>query len=159
VVVDEHSADPGTFLSVPWNLVYDELPEDHELDFQAGEGEERWRPFWAIRYKLTTGRRVEPLKRLPTWSDPRVIVVIDPTVYNALHEEQKRKLDAFLAEERLTRVGSMRELRAALRAGYPGLLYWLGHACPEYFCLGDSEKIHPSDLRNLLTSFVERERP
>jgi len=78
IVVEERSGDPGAFLSVPWNLVYDEYPEDHELDFQAGEGKERWRPFWAIRYNLTTGRRVEPWKRLPVWSDPRVIVVYRP---------------------------------------------------------------------------------
>jgi len=159
IVVEERSGDPGAFLSVPWNLVYDEYSEDHELDFQAGEGKERWRPFWAIRYNLTTGRRVEPWRRLPVWSDPRVIVVIDPTVYKFLPEEQRRHLDEFLAEERLTRVGSMRELRAALRAGYPRLLYWLGHATPEYLRLGDTEEIHPSDLRNLLSSYADRERP
>ena len=159
IVVEEGSGDPGAFLSVPWNLVYDEYPEDHELDFQAGEGKERWRPFWAIRYNLTTGRRVEPWKRLPVWSDPRVIVVIDPTVYKFLPEEQRKHLDEFLAEERLTRVGSLRELKAALRAGYPRLLYWLGHATPEYLRLGDTEEIHPSDLRNLLSSYADRERP
>ena len=159
IVVEERSGDPGAFLSVPWNLVYDEYPEDHELDFQAGEGKERWRPFWAIRYNLTTGRRVEPWKRLPVWSDPRVIVVIDPTVYKFLPEEQRRHLDEFLAEERLTRVGSLRELKAALRAGYPRLLYWLGHATAEYLRLGDTEEIHPSDLRNLLSSYADRERP
>ena len=38
VVVEERSTDPGTFLSVPWNLVYDERPEDYEPDFQAGAG-------------------------------------------------------------------------------------------------------------------------
>ena len=159
IVVEEGSGDPGAFLSVPWNLVYDEYPEDHELDFQAGEEKERWRPFWAIRYNLTTGRRVEPWKRLPVWSDPRVIVVIDPTVYKSLPEEQRRHLDEFLAKERLTRVGSLKELKVALRAGYPRLLYWLGHATPEYLRLGDTEEIHPSDLRNLLSSYAGRERP
>ena len=84
VVVEERSADAGTFLSVPWNLVYDERPAKYKAAFQKGQGVERWRPFWSVRYNLTSGRRVEPLKRLPLWSDPRVIVVIDPTVHEGL---------------------------------------------------------------------------
>ena len=74
IVVEERSADAGTFLSVPWNLVYDERPAKYKAAFQKGQGVERWRPFWSVRYNLTSGRRVEPLKRLPLWSDPRVIV-------------------------------------------------------------------------------------
>src|SRR5262245_2833533 len=70
IVVEEQAADPRAFLSVPWNLVYDERPAKHKPAFQAGKGVERWRPFWSIRYNLTSGRRVEPLKRLPTWSEP-----------------------------------------------------------------------------------------
>jgi len=65
VVVEERSADANTFLSVPWNLVYDERPAKYKAAFQKGEGAERWRPFWSARYNLTSGRRVEPLKRLP----------------------------------------------------------------------------------------------
>ena len=155
IVVNERLTDPGTFLSIPWNVVYDELPEDHESDFRAGEGEEQWRPFWAIRYNLTTGRRVDPLRRSSIRRD-RVLVVIDPTVYQNLNGEQRRLLDEFLTEARLTRVGSLRELKTALRADFPQLLYWLGHATPEYLQLGPAdhrepvEKIFPSDLRNLL---------
>ena len=52
----------------------------------------------------------------------------------------------------------MDELEAALEEGYPRLLYWLGHATPEYLMLGD-ERIAPGDLRNLLRSFDDRERP
>jgi tetratricopeptide (TPR) repeat protein len=158
VVVEERSADAGTFLSVPWNLVYDERPAKYKAEFQAGQGVERWRPFWSARYKLTSGRRVEPLKRLPLWVDPRVVVVVDPTVHEGLVEEQKQRLDQFLAEAGLTAVGSMDELEAALEEGYPRLLYWLGHATPEYLMLGD-ERIAPADLRNLLRSFDDRERP
>ena len=158
VVVEERSADAGTFLSVPWNLVYDERPAKYKAAFQKGEGAERWRPFWSARYNLTSGRRVEPLKRLPLWSDPRVVVVVDPTVHEGLNDEQKQRLDQFLAESGLTAVGSMDELEAALEEGYPRLLYWLGHATPEYLQLGD-ERIAPGDLRNLLRSFDDRERP
>jgi hypothetical protein len=111
-----------------------------------------------VRYNLTSGRRVEPLKRLPLWTDPRVVVVIDPTVHEGLNDDQKQRLDRFLAEANLAAVGSMDELQAALEAGYPRLLYWLGHATPEYLMLGD-ERIAPGDLRNLLRSFDDRERP
>jgi len=158
VVVEERSADAGTFLSVPWNLVYDERPAKYKAAFQKGEGAERWRPFWSARYNLTSGRRVEPLKRLPLWVDPRVVVVVDPTVHDGLDDEQKQRLDQFLAEAGLTAAGSMNELEAALEEGYPRLLYWLGHATPEYLQLGD-ERIAPGDLRNLLRSFDNRERP
>ncbi len=158
VVVEELAADPAAFLSVPWNLVYDERPAKHKAAFQKGQGAERWRPFWSVRYNLTSGRRVEPLKRLPTWSDPRVVVVVDPTVHEGLNDEQKGRLDQFLDEAGLTAVGSLDELEAALEEGYPRLLYWLGHATPEHLMLGD-ERIAPGDLRNLLRSFDDRERP
>ena len=137
IVVEERSADAGTFLSVPWNLVYDERPAKYKAAFQKGQGVERWRPFWSARYNLTSGRRVEPLKRLPLWIDPRVVVVVDPTVHEDLNNEQKGRLDGFLAEAGLTAVGSLDELEAALEEGYPRLLYWLGHATPEYLMLGD----------------------
>ena len=52
----------------------------------------------------------------------------------------------------------MDELETALVEGYPRLLYWLGHATPDYLMLGD-QRIAPSDLRNLLRSFDDRERP
>ena len=158
VVVEERSADAKAFLSMPWNLVYDERPAKYKAAFQKGQGVERWRPFWSARYNLTSGRRVEPLKRLPLWSDPRVVVVVDPTVHEGLNDEQKQRLDQFLAEAGLTAVGSMDELEAALEEGYPRLLYWLGHATPDYLMLGD-ERIAPGDLRNLLRSFDDRERP
>ena len=158
VVVEERSADANTFLSVPWNLVYDERPAKYKAAFQKSDGAERWRPFWSARYNLTSGRRVEPLKRLPIWKDPRVVVVVDPTVHEGLNSEQKQRLDQFLGESGLTAVGSMDELEAALEEGYPRLLYWLGHATPEYLQLGD-ERIAPGDLRNLLRSFDNRDRP
>src|SRR5262249_48872505 len=48
-----------------------------------------------------------------------------------------------------TQVGSLDELNAALEAGYPRLLYWLGHARPDYPLLGH-ERISPADPRDLL---------
>jgi hypothetical protein len=107
LVVDEQSADPRAFLSIPWNLVYDDRPAKFKAAFQQGQGVERWRPFWSVRYNLTSGRRVEPLKRLPLWNDPRVIVVVDPTVHADLEKDQQQRLDQFLTELQLTAVGSM----------------------------------------------------
>ena len=159
IVVEEQSADARAFLSVPWNLVYDERPAKHKAAFQGGQGTERWRPFWSIRYNLTSGRRVEPLRRLPVWSNPRVIAAINPDIYEEMHADQKQKLDAFLDETGITRVGSMAELEQAMEEGYPQLFYYLGHATPDYLTLGNHETVTPSDLRNLLRSFDDRERP
>jgi hypothetical protein len=159
IVVEEQSADSRAYLSVPWNLVYDERPAKHKPAFQSGQGAERWRPFWSIRYNLTSGRRVEPLRRLPIWSKPRVIAAINPDIYDEMHEDQKQKLDQFLAETGIARVGSMAELEQAMEEGYPQLFYYLGHATPDYLTLGNQETVTPSDLRNLLRSFDDRERP
>ena len=81
-------------------------------------GPERWRPFWAVRYDLTCGRRVEPLRRMPVWDAPRIVVVVDPTVYETLHEDQRDALDGFLGKTGLTAVGTKDELDAA-RGGVP----------------------------------------
>ena len=159
IVVEEQSADARAYLSVPWNLVYDERPAKHKAAFQGGQGTERWRPFWSIRYNLASGRRVEPLRRLPVWSNPRVIAAINPDIYEEMHEDQKQKLDQFVTDTGITRVGSMAELEQAMEEGYPQLFYYLGHATPDYLTLGNHETVTPSDLRNLLRSFDERERP
>ena len=80
VVLEERSADPGTFLSVPWNLVYDERPAKYKPAFQRGKG----RALAAVlvdplqpdqRAACRAPEAVADLDR------PRVIVVVDPTVY------------------------------------------------------------------------------
>src|SRR4051794_29661285 len=58
IVVEERSADLGSVLAVPWNLVYDQPAISSKAAFLRGEDAERWRPFWAVRYKLNSGRRV-----------------------------------------------------------------------------------------------------
>ena len=93
-----------------------------------------------------------------------------------MRAEERRDLDVFLkefgfepisapsppgktdAKQVRTQVGSLDELEAALEAGYPRLLYWLGHAQPDYLLLGD-ERISPADLRNLLRTYDDRDRP
>ena len=123
--------------------------------FAQGEADDRWRPFWALRYNLSCGRRVEPLRRLPVWDAPRLLLVVDPTVHRELDEEQRQRLDEFLRARGLSTVGSLDELEEELEEGRPQLMYWLGHATPEYLLLGD-DQIEPLDLLNLLQGMTTR---
>jgi WD40 repeat protein len=150
VVVEETAAVAADECRIPWNLVYDTDPDDAMAAPEGDDDRERWRPFWGIRYDLTCGRRVEPLRRRVAWADPRVVVVVDPPAYARMHEDQRRRIDDFLAARRLERVETIDGLKRALREGQPRLLYWLGHARPEYLCLGDGEKIAPRALEGLL---------
>jgi WD40 repeat protein len=176
IVVEEDPDQAERFLAIPWNLVYDQRPVHYKNAFQTGQGVERWRPFWAIRYNLASGRRVDPWRRLSDWTDPRVVAVIDPKARQGLRAEERRDLEVFLkefgfepisassppgkpnAKQLRTQVSSLDELEAALEAGYPSLLYWLGHAQPDHLLLGD-ERISPADLRNLLRTYDDRDRP
>jgi hypothetical protein len=97
VVVEEPSGDTGAWLSIPWNLVYDELPDKFKESFRTESSTERWWPFWSVRYNLTSGRRVEPWQRMPIWEQPRVVVVVDQTVY------KKRFIRNYRAQIRLRR--------------------------------------------------------
>ncbi len=159
IVVEEQSADPRHFVSIPWNLVYDERPAKHKPAFQTGKSTERWRPFWSIRYNLTSGRRVEPLKRLPIWSDPRVIVVVDPDVHEDLNDDQKATARRVPGRGRPDeRPAPWRSWRRRSRKAIPGSCTgWATRV--RTISSSAAERIAPSDLRNLLRSFDDRERP
>ncbi len=86
-------------------------------------------------------------------------MVIDPTVHKSLHDDQRQRLDQFMLEAGLTAVESMDELKEAMEAGYPRLLYWLGHTTDDFCLLLGDEKIAPADLKSLLSEFDDRERP
>jgi WD40 repeat protein len=155
IVVEENANIAADECAIPWNLVYDTDPDD-DMDASAeGDDRERWRPFWGIRYDLTCGRRVEPLRRQALWTDPRVVVVVDPTAYGRLHEDQKRRLDEFLAARKIDKVETLERLKRVLRQGQPRLLYWLGHARPEFLRLGEREVITPRALEDLLIRSAE----
>ena len=143
---------------MPWNLVYDERPAKHKAAFQTGAGRRAVAAVLVDPLQPDQRAAGRAVARLPVWNNPRVIVVIDPTVYEEMHDEQKQRSTSSWPRRSLTTVGSMDELEPALEEGYPQLLYWLGHATPDYLTLGD-ERITPSDLRNLLRSFDDRERP
>ena len=153
VVLEERSTELGLVLAVPWNLVYDQPAIAAKAAFLHGKDTERWRPFWGVRYKLTSGRRVEPWRRAPVWKAPKVIVVIDPQAYETLAEDSKTSLDALLAECELEPVHSIEGLQETLLKGYPHFLYWFGHATPNHLLLGDTEAITPGELRDLFDAF------
>jgi len=157
IVVDDRAETAKTSCSIPWNLVYDEPAGHHRQALLSAQGEERWRPFWGMRYLLTSGRRVEPLTWQPYWTDPWVVVVVDPTAYQALHNDQKQQLNDFLSATKLEKVQSLSELKTRLgkKVGCPLLLYWLGHARPDILMLGNHDQVTPSAFRELLESYVD----
>ena len=97
---------------------------------------------------------------MPIWSKPRVIAAINPDIYDEMHEDQKQKLDAVPGRDghhagRLDGGAGGRRWRKDT----PSSSTTSGHATPDYFTLGNHETVTPSDLRNLLRSFDDRERP
>ena len=131
---------------VPWNLVYDRQPD--EAAFREGTQLERWRPFWGLRYDLSAGRRVQPLRRMPTIEKPRVLIVADSAVADGLPGDTRELLE--LAQVQGWTVARTRaELAAAVRDGRPDVLYWLGHTEAAGLVLGE-DVITPRELTDLL---------
>jgi hypothetical protein len=136
---------------IPWNLVYDRRPDPAAFR-TGGDDPARWLPFWGIRYDLSCGRRVSPLRRFPVLNNPRVVVVTDPFVIDNLPDEA-RGLAELCGAHGWPLARSRAELVDALRAGRPDVLYWLGHTQAEPFglVLGE-DAITPDDLRGLMES-------
>jgi hypothetical protein len=139
----------------PWNVIYDEEPE--ESAFEMGDGGRKWlEPFWGIRYNVCGGQAVNPLRRMPLPAKPQVLVVIDPIVLADLEAyaeqddtTQRSRLDGFLSGHGLVPITSPSELAKALKERRPHIIYWLGHAEPDVLRLG-GELIDLFDLGNLL---------
>jgi hypothetical protein len=123
-------------LYVPWNVVYDQPPPGPDEFRPAQENLETWLPFWGVRYNLACGRRVNPLRRLPQWERPEVILVIDPQIRADLPDEarQRRRLTGFVASRGCRVVESREQLADALKENRPYLVYWLSHATPTPWC-------------------------
>src|SRR5262245_17771666 len=123
VVVEE-----GEF-SVPWTVVYDEDPAGRSFPFDRVAGRpalDDCGPFWGLRYRLGSGKRVDPLRRTSAPSSPRLVVVIDPDTYDNLGNEEKRRLDEFCRGRSVvpcTTLGQI-ETRLAPGQGRAHLLYW-----------------------------------
>jgi hypothetical protein len=136
---------------VPWNLVYDQDPPVPDAFQLPVNDSAAWHPFWGIRYCLASGRRVNPLRRVPVWGRPDVILVIDPEIRASLPDEdrQARRLAAFARASGVRVVESREQLSEALKGDRPYLVYWLSHATPNALVLGDAE-IAPAELMRLL---------
>ena len=136
----------------PWNLLYDEEPEETAFDGSLAG----FAPFWGYRYNVCGGQPVDPLRRMPLPTEPEVLVVIDPVVLCDLQNykeadgtTQREKLDRFLTARALTPITSKAELEKTLKQQRPNVIYWLSHAEPDALHLG-SERIDQVALRNLL---------
>ncbi len=101
---------------------------------------------------------MEPLRREATWTNPRVVMVIDPVAYNKLHDDQKQRLEDYLARKRLNKVESLDELKQGLTQGQPRLLYWFGNSRPECLLLGNREIITPRTLEDELIRSAKGDR-
>ena len=136
---------------VPWNLVYDQIPPAPDAFPFSPTDLGPWEPFWGIRYSVACGRRVNPLRRVPLWGRPDVILVIDPEIRASLPDEdqQARRLAAFAGTNGFRVVESCEQLSAALKGDRSYLVYWLSHATPNALVLGDAE-ISPAELMRLL---------
>ena len=140
---------------VPWNVFFEQEPV--EKAFLSAESLDCWRPFWGIRYDLAGGRRVEPLRRLPWLNEPKVLLVICPTIFESLPAEQKATLDAFVSTGGFKVIGSKAELAAEMEELRPDLMYWLCHATPSALVLND-EEISPGELMDMFRSQADEDR-
>ncbi len=139
---------------VPWNLVYDEQPD--EASFRGAGGLAAFAPFWGMRYNICGGQPVDPLRRMPLPTKPHVLIVLDPVVLDGLGTypdkdglTQRDRLERFLSSQGLAPVTSSAALAKALKQDRPHVIYWLGHADPNALHLGP-ERIDQTALRNVL---------
>ena len=106
-------------LAIPWNLVYDADPAEYKDAFQTG----RIRAVAAV-----LGDPVQPDLRPAGWSrcggrsdwtDPRVVVVIDPAKYDRLHERPRSGATGCLPEGVGFEGPARRHGQVGRRAGAP----------------------------------------
>ena len=132
--------------SVPWNAVYDCEPD--KAAFLEADGKE-WEPFWGIRYRLAASRGGgSPLPRTSVLEGPRVLLVGDagdPELGEIVAE-----LRQFAAENGLTFVDCLEDLKRELAHERPDLLYWTSHAEPAALVL-DNDEISANQLLHLLS--------
>src|SRR5262249_37335546 len=140
----------------PWNVIYDEDPDQKPL-FREDPPDGRdidsdaLRPFWGLRYNLSGGLPVDPLRRKRLKNPPDLLLVVDPVVLEGLSRHaqpgkpgttQRDRLRAFVDRCKARPGGRVattkEELRRALKAR-PQVIYWLGHADPSYLALGDDK--------------------
>ena len=117
---------------IPWNVVHDEEPV----------GPPNLQAFWGVRYPLTTGRRINPLRLNPIISEPEVLLVLDPDG-NQAEQSAWRKLGSDRSWRTATTVA---ELTAALDQQCPDVLCWVGGVRDGALVLG-AETVELAELR------------
>ncbi len=160
----------GPMPAVPWNLVYDGYVDVDELTeaFQT-DAATAWARFWGVRFDLSCGQNVNPLKA-DHRIDPRTaraVIVMDEVISGRLlAEEPARKAfedllkrieeisdpempvadesEACAARDSKTPVVTVlhdaNDLKRYVRKnGLPNLLYWLSHAKPDALYLEFAE--------------------
>lgn len=134
--------------TLPWNVIYDQEPDEDEF-LEQTPSPDHWRPFWGLRYDLSGGRKVDPLRRVPVLKDPKLLMVVDTEIRDGLPEDQQQRLAAFIEKHGLNVVHTKKDLKTATRTERPDVLYWLSHAEPEALILSH-EPVSPRELRKLL---------
>ncbi len=125
---------------IPWNVVYEEPPKNPP-DVNA---------FWGIRYPISSGRRVNPLRLSPFISEPEVLQVLDPSMSAEQLQLWGQTGDAGSRRSVSTRT----ELIAAMRSRCPDLLCWVGNFACGQLSLG-GETIYLSELRDWIDDAEE----
>src|SRR5262249_5830017 len=99
VVIEE-----GEFI-VPWTVVYDEDPAGRSFPLGGPSdpsATDPWASFWGLRYRLGSGKRIDPLRRVSAPASPRLVVVVDSEVEQGLDEEERRRLKTFYDSRSVT---------------------------------------------------------
>jgi hypothetical protein len=135
---------------IPWNVIYDQPPQERAFLTDADTSRERWRPFWGIRYNLAAGRRVDPLRRMPAPAQPTVLLVVAPEIRRGLPNDQQQLLLEFARQHEVAPlVESRDQLAAVLADGRPDVVHWLSHGEPTAL-MPDGERVSPQQLFDML---------
>jgi WD40 repeat protein len=134
--------DPGL---LPWHALYGQAPEERQ--FAAGGN--GWQHFWGLKYPLHGGRRVSPLRHLPTLSKPHVQFVLDPQTRERLPADEKKRLTDFLTAHAVPIATHLDQVEADARENPPDVVVCLCRAAGDSLFLG-SNALTPADLHQAL---------
>lgn len=136
---------------VPWNLVYDEVPDAAAL--AAGPGSAAWQHFWGFRFVLGVGRRVSPHRVFPYLDKPELLVALDPVLESELPGAERHQLDHFLTSRNVDVVRSVNALAERLREQVPDVLVVISRVERGRVLLGD----HAASLRDVRQAMTDAE--
>lgn len=129
---------------VPWNALYEEPPEERQFI----RGGDTWKHFWGVKYLLSGGRRVSPLRQFPVLVKPTVQFIIDPGARDRLPPDEKKRLADFLIDHAVA-VASQRGQVQLEGDPPPDVVFCLCRTSGDSLHLGE-EALTPEDLHQLL---------